>query len=200
MHMATRHSGPSQFVSRRRWLAHSLAAAGGIAIANPSAIALTQQSAPSEPSSGGVSHDADAIHQQVVMPVSADAIYNVLTNADQFQKLSLLCTDVPAAVLTAHPAQLSNEPGSAFSIFGGIIEGRQIELVPAKRVVQAWRVTNWDPGVYSIARFELQAHDNSTTIIFDHTGFPKGAAEHLASGWRTHYWAGLMRLFTTKSS
>jgi activator of HSP90 ATPase len=190
--MHTRHSGPSQFTSRRRLLAQSIAAASGVALV-PFAIRAQQASRP-EPPGAGVSHDAEAIHQQILLPVSADKIYAVLTTADQFQKLSLLCTDVPAAMLTAHPAVLSNELGSPFSIFGGIIEGRQVELVPAKRVVQAWRVNDWDAGVYSIARFELEGNGSSTKIIFDHTGFPKGMGDHLASGWVSHYWQGLMKL------
>jgi activator of HSP90 ATPase len=181
-------------------MAQSFAAAGGIAVA--SSIVATpaawpqalQKPAANDPPGGGVSRDAEAIHQQVVMAVSADRIYDVLTNAELFQKMSLFSTDVPAAMLTAHPAQLSAEPGSTFSLFGGIIEGRQIELVPAKRVVQAWRVNNWDAGVYSVARFELDQHDATTAIVFDHTGFPKGMGDHLARGWREHYWDGLAKL------
>jgi activator of HSP90 ATPase len=194
-------SGPSLSISRRRWLTQSAAAAAGaIAVASSSVAARAmwaqapQKFAPDDPVGGGVSHDAEAIHQQVTLPVSAAKIYDVLTTADLFQKMSLFSTDVPAAMLTAHPAQLSAEPGSTFSLFGGIIEGRQIELVPAKRVVQAWRVNSWDAGVYSIARFELNPHDATTMIVFDHTGFPKGMADHLARGWKEHYWDGLAKL------
>jgi activator of HSP90 ATPase len=191
--MHTRHSGPSQLViSRRRWLAKSLAAASGLALA-PLAI-RAQQAATQEALGGGVSHDAEAIHQQVSMPVVASKVYEVLTNAALFQKMSLFSTDVPEALLNAHPAQLSGEPGSAFSLFGGMIEGRQIELVPAKRVIQAWRANDWDPGLYSIARFELSG---ATKIVFDQTGFPEGAGEHLARGWHSHYWNGMMKLFSS---
>jgi activator of HSP90 ATPase len=193
MRLLTGHSGPPQFVSRRRWLAQSIAAAGSIALASSATVA--QQAAAADLSSDGVSHDADSIHQQVTIKVPAAKIYDVLTNAAQFQKLSLLSTDVPPAMLTAHPAQLTAEPGSAFSLFGGIIEGRQIGLVPAKRVVQAWRVNNWDAGLYSIARFELSESGGVTTIAFDHTGFPKGAGAHLAAGWKSHYWDGLAKFF-----
>jgi activator of HSP90 ATPase len=36
------------------------------------------------------------------------------------------------------PTQISREVGGAFSLFGGIIVGRHIELVPNERIVQAW--------------------------------------------------------------
>jgi len=50
------------------------------------------------------------------------------------------------------------------------------------------------PGVYSIAKFELVEHGSGSKIVFDHTGFPKGAAEGLASGWKAHYWEPLAKV------
>jgi activator of HSP90 ATPase len=81
--------------------------------------------------------------------------------------------------------------GGAFSLFGGYIKGRHIELVPAVRIVQGWRAGSWNPGVYSIAKFELVEQGSGTKIVFDHTGFPKGTAEGLASGWKANYWQPL---------
>jgi len=89
------------------------------------------------------------------------------------------------------PIQISREAGGTFILFGGIIVGRHIELVPDPRIVQAWRVAYWDPGVYSIAKFELAEQGAGTKIIFDHTGFPQGQAEHLVAGWKAHYWEPL---------
>ena len=77
--------------------------------------------------------------------------------------------------------------------FGGIILGRHVELVPNRRIVQAWREVNWDPGVYSVAKFELLEQGTGSKIVFDHTGFPRGNAEHLAAGWKTHYWEPLAK-------
>jgi activator of HSP90 ATPase len=200
MHSWSNFPGPDVRMSRRRWLIKSGAAAGGAALASAfgakTASPQTQQMQ-NVGAATGVTHDTEAIHQEVVIKAPAARVYEVLTNASQFQKLQLLSPDVPAAALNAHPAQLSAEPGSAFSLFGGIIVGRQVELVPAKRVVQAWRVENWNPGMYSIARFELSDADGGTKIIFDHTGFPAGAGDHLAAGWKSHYWDGLTKLFAT---
>jgi predicted TIM-barrel fold metal-dependent hydrolase len=49
-------------------------------------------------------------------------------------------------------------------------------------------VVVWNPGVYSIAKFELAEQGPGTKLIFDHTGFPEGQAQHLADGWKEHYW------------
>jgi activator of HSP90 ATPase len=85
-------------------------------------------------------------------------------------------------------------PGGEFSLFGGYITGRNIELVPSERVVQAWRAQSWGVGIYSVARFELVEQGAGTKIIFDHTGFPVGQAEHLAQGWRANYWEPIAKV------
>jgi len=68
--------------------------------------------------------------------------------------------------------------------------------VPSQRIVQAWRETSWKPGVYSIVKFELAEQGSGTRLIFDHTGFPSGAGDHLAAGWKSHYWDPLEALLS----
>lgn len=116
------------------------------------------------------------IHQEVVFNASTERIYEVLTDAKQFSEM------------TGAPTEITTEAGGSFSCFGGMIFGRNIELVPGKRIVQAWRVANWPEGVYSIAKFELTEQDSKTLLIFDHIGFPETEGEHLAAGWGENYW------------
>jgi hypothetical protein len=52
-------------------------------------------------------------------------------------------------------------------------------------------VATWNPGIYSIAKFELAADGYGTRMVFDHTGFPNGQGEHLAAGWKANYWEPL---------
>ncbi|HEY2780516.1 MAG TPA: SRPBCC domain-containing protein [Steroidobacteraceae bacterium] len=81
------------------------------------------------------------------------------------------------------PVQINAEPGGTFVLFGGHIVGRNLELIPNVRIVQAWREATWKPGVYSVATFELSDDAKGTRISFDHVGFPKGGGAHLAKGW-----------------
>jgi activator of HSP90 ATPase len=90
-----------------------------------------------------------------------------------------------------NPTEITAVAGSAFSLFGGYVSGRQIELVPNERIVQAWRAGGWGPGAYSIARFDLVEDGSGTRIVFDHLGFPRGQAQHLAAGWKVNYWEPL---------
>jgi activator of HSP90 ATPase len=93
-----------------------------------------------------------------------------------------------ASALSSGPASGDGAEGAAFSAFGGHVTGRHVELVPGKRVVQAWRAKTWPEGLYSIVRFELQADGKGTKLVFDHEGFPVDMQEHLAMGWQSNYW------------
>jgi activator of HSP90 ATPase len=141
-----------------------------------------------------ISHVAEAIHQEPTFKASRKTVYEALTNPAQFDKIIHLGAAMQSRMaLGTAPTNISLLAGGTFTIFGGHIVGRHIELVPNERIVQAWRVVTWDPGLYSIARFELVEQGSGTKIIFDHTGFPKGEAEHLAAGWKGNYWEPLVK-------
>jgi len=123
---------------------------------------------------------AASIHQEVIFKATPQRVYAALTEAAQFSKMS-----------DGAPADIASEPGGAFSCFGGMIGGRNVELLPGRRVVQAWRVKMWEEGVYSIVRFELIPDGSGTRLILDHSGFPEDQGDHLAAGWKSNYWEPL---------
>jgi activator of HSP90 ATPase len=135
----------------------------------------------SEQSSTSAMPRSITIHQEVDFKASPQRVYEALLDTKQFNAFS------------AMPAEINREVGGAFSLFGGHIIGRNLELIPNKRIVQAWRVVDWPEGVYSIAKFELKPQGNGTHLVFDHTGFPEDLRDHLAEGWQDHYWARLKK-------
>ena len=137
-----------------------------------------------------VSHDAEAIHQVIVFRVPPARVYNTLMEPHEFLAIMKFST-----VPNAPEPRIDARVGGEFALFGGHILGRQIELVPGTRVVQAWRTSGWPAGLYSIARFELGPSAGGTTLTFDHTGFPKGDGAHLASGWYLNYWTPMEKHF-----
>jgi len=124
-----------------------------------------------------------ALHQDWALKASPQQLYEVLLDARKF------------AAFTAAPATIDPNPGGAFSLFGGQIIGRNVETSPGQRLVQAWRPAHWEPGVYSIVRFEVKANGAWTAVSLDHTGFPEGQFDHLDSGWHLHYMQPLQRYF-----
>jgi len=141
----------------------------------------------------GVSQTAESIHQEPVINASRKRVYEALTETRQFDRIIQISGVMQTMALGSKPTEISQQLGGAFTLFGGYIVGRQLELLPSQRIVQAWRVMAWDPGIYSIVKFELMEQGSSTKIVFDHTGFPNGKGEHLASGWTAHYWEPLRK-------
>ncbi|HET6181233.1 MAG TPA: SRPBCC domain-containing protein [Candidatus Sulfotelmatobacter sp.] len=91
-------------------------------------------------------------------------------------------------------AEIDAKPGGTFSMFDGLVVGRNVELVPNQRIVQAWRLSKqFADGTYSLVKIELKADGSGTKLILDHTGFPEGHFDHLDSGWYSHYWAPLRK-------
>ena len=129
------------------------------------------------------------IHQEVVFNAAPDRVYDILLSSKKFSD----CTKMSFDNFSATSAKIDPVAGGTFSVFDGHIFGRILELVPGKRIVEAWRVVDWPEGVYSIARFELQTQGIGTKLSFDHIGFPAGLKEHLAEGWTQHYWDALKK-------
>jgi activator of HSP90 ATPase len=161
--------------TRRQVIATLGVALGGLTVGWNQCVAASQQDmqeVPSKPEN----LKRTALHQEAPFNVAPQRVYDVLLDSKQFAAFSGL------------PAEIDPKAGGSFSMFGGMIVGRNIELIPNARIVQAWRPTHWDPGVYSVAKFELKAAGNGTQVILDHTGFPEGDFDSLSSGWKLHYW------------
>jgi activator of HSP90 ATPase len=129
-----------------------------------------------------------SIHQEAVVEAAPEQVYAVLTDGEKF------------ASATGMPARISDHEGTTFMLFGGRIEGRQVELVNGARVVQAWRFGDehpdtWGAGVYSILRFTLIPEGDATKLVIDHAGIPSEWQEHIASGYPTFYQEPLARYF-----
>jgi len=107
------------------------------------------------------------IRQQVEFKASPQRVYDALTDAKQF------------SVCTGLPAEIQGGAGGTFTCFGGQIAGRILELVPNQRIVQAWRVSMWPVGVFSIVRFQLEGRSDGTRLILEHSGFPEENRAHL---------------------
>ena len=165
--------------TRRQLIAGAAIAIGGVALGATAAKAGAAEE---------ISRAAESIHLEHVFKASRKRVYEALTDSKQFHSVVLLSAAVKSGMAQGGSTEISREAGGAFSFFGGYISGRQIELVPNERIVQAWRTGSWGPGMYSIAKFELLEEGAGTKLVFDHTGFPTGDAEHLVAGWKTNYW------------
>jgi len=170
-------------ITRRRALA---GAAAGVAVSVFRRPVLAQQ--PSQPAQQSPADQnpspnqrRTSLRQEVALSAPPERIFHVLLDSKEF------------AAFTGMAATIDPVAGGAFNTFGGLIEGRNIEIIFNRRIVQAWRPTSWDPGVYSVVHFELKAASGGTTLVLDHTGFPEGDFDHLDAGWHMRYWDPLTK-------
>jgi activator of HSP90 ATPase len=128
------------------------------------------------------------IHKEIVVSAEPAKVYDSLLNSEVF------------SAMTGAPAQIESAAGGEFSCFGGVITGRNIELVPDQTIVQAWRVKFWPEGEYSIVRFDLAPEQQGARVTLEHKGFPDDLRAHLngefpEGGWDRQYLDPLQQHF-----
>ena len=148
-----------------------------------------------------------SVHHQVELPATPAEVYELLADAAALSALSRMSGTAGRAA------------GEEFSAFDGHVTGRQVELIPGTMLVQAWRFPMWEPGMYTIVRFTLEAakasaplaatDDSGTRLSIDQHAEPEGAdalgchptwRDHLDAGWLTFYLTPLVRHFTQVAS
>src|SRR5579863_835469 len=113
-------SAPVATPTRRQMMAGVVIALGGLALGSTEAWAGAEEE---------ISRTAEAIHQEPVFKASRKRVYEALIDAKQFDKVIQLSGVMQAMHLGDKPAEISREVGGAFSLFGGYITGRHVELV-----------------------------------------------------------------------
>jgi activator of HSP90 ATPase len=174
-------ANPRRSSTRRQMITSVAAVALGGLTASRNIGAQAQQQNPKDAASTAANEARTSLHQEIELKASPQRIYEILLDSKQF------------AAFTGMPATIDTAAGGTFTMFGGMIVGRNVELIPGQRIVQAWRPTHWDPGVYSVVKFELKPQGSGTMLILDHTGFPEGDYDSLFKGWGLRYWDPLKK-------
>jgi activator of HSP90 ATPase len=120
-----------------------------------------------------------SIRQTVSIGAAPRKVYEALINEKQHAKF------------TGEKAVISRKVGGAFTCYAGYLAGINLDLVPGKRIVQAWRCKGWPKGAYSIATFSLTRKRGGTKLSFFHVGVPASVHKDITKGWRNFYWKPL---------
>lgn len=124
-----------------------------------------------------------SIHQEVDLKAGPKRIYEAFMSSKEH------------GAFTGGPAEIDASVGGAFSCHGGRVVGRNVELVPGRRIVQAWRGGDWPEGVYSIVKFELSENGGGTKLVMDHDGVPDSVYPQIEGGWPMIYWEPMKKYF-----
>ncbi|HEX5027083.1 MAG TPA: SRPBCC family protein [Agriterribacter sp.] len=116
-----------------------------------------------------------------LIPAPPDEVYNALTN--------------PLAIRlwTGEAVSMSTEPGSAFSLWDGSIEGRNLEFVPDKKIVQQWYFGDQEEP--SIVTIKLHPHEAGSSVELKHSNIPDEAFDDMTEGWNNAYFGSLREFF-----
>jgi len=166
----------------RRQLVSGIVVAGCSSIVSVAAWGQGTENKTAAATSTEANKNRTSLHQEIDYKAAPQRIYEALLSSKDFSAFS------------GAAAEIEPKVGGAFSMFGGLVVGRNVELVPNQRIVQAWRLAQEFPeGTYSLVKIELKPKDSGTKLILDHTGFPEGHFDHLDTGWYSHYWEPLRK-------
>lgn len=118
------------------------------------------------------------IKQCVKFKASPATVYELLADAGKH------------SALTGKRATISERIGGAFSTCDDEVSGVNVDLVPGRRIVQAWRHRKFPEGVFSMAAVTLTpTADGGTALVLTHRGVPKELIPETEQRWRELYWS-----------
>lgn len=101
--------------------------------------------------------------------------------------------------ITGAKATGSAKVGSKFTAWDGYIWGKNVTLVQDKKIVQAWRTSEFaDDDPDSVLTITLAKTKTGTKLTLKHTGTPKLQEASYRSGWQDHYFDPMQEYFSNR--
>ena len=117
------------------------------------------------------------IKQRVKFKAAPATIYDLLADSKKH------------TAVTGKKATISSKVGGTFAI-DDEVSGVNVDLVRARRIVQAWRHRRVPEGVFSMAAVTLTpTPDGGTELVLTHRGVPKDLIPETEQAWRDGYWS-----------
>ena len=110
-----------------------------------------------------------------------EEVYNALTNEATIQLWS------------GEEAIMPSNTGEEFSLWGGSITGKNIELVPGKKIVQEWYFGEQE--LPSIVTIILHPGKKGTSAELRHTNIPDEDLENISEGWDENYFGSIIDFY-----
>jgi activator of HSP90 ATPase len=98
--------------------------------------------------------------------------------------------------MTGSPASISPIVGTQFDTWDGYIHGRNLELIPGRRIVQSWRTTDFkvdEPD--SHIKITLEPVGDQTKLTLRHSNLPAGGKKY-EKGWFEAYFIPMEKYFS----
>ena len=128
------------------------------------------------------------VHHEVEFDAKPRAVYDAYLDSRRHARI------------TGQSARMSRKVGGRFAAGDTYISGYNLDLLPARRIVQAWRASEWPEGAYSVLSLELRPEGAGTRMIVDHVGIPEEFRDGVDKGWYEFYWEPMKKYFSSRES
>ncbi len=127
----------------------------------------------------------EKIKLSAVIPATAKDIYN-----------GWLDSKIHSA-FTGAKAIIDPKFKGKFTAWDDYISGTNLELTPNKKIVQAWRTTEFpDNHPDSILEVLLEPAAKGTKLTFVHSEIPDGQSEDYKKGWKDFYFTPMKKYYS----
>ena len=118
-----------------------------------------------------------------LIPATPDDIYGAWLSSDGHSSM------------TGSAAKVSNSVGGEFEAWDGYIQGKNLELVPASRIIQEWRTTEFeDSDEDSRLEIALDSQEEGTLVTIRHSNLPDHGMQY-KQGWIDAYFVPMKAYF-----
>lgn len=101
--------------------------------------------------------------------------------------------------MTGGEASMSDQIGAEVSAWDGYISGRNIELTPSERIVQAWRTSEFeDEDEDSVITVILEPVGAETLLTLEHSNVPDEHKSYEEGGWESNYFEPMVAYFSER--
>jgi len=120
-----------------------------------------------------------------VIPATASEIYSAWMSSDGH------------TAMTGSPANVDGKVGGKFTAWDGYIFGSTLELEPDRRIVQAWRTSEFpDEAPDSHLEILFEEVAAGTKVTLTHSDLPEDQVQSYRQGWEDFYFKPMKEYFS----
>ena len=121
------------------------------------------------------------VHVEISIDATPRQIYGSWLNGRVHSQMLGMPVDITDEVGTRF--EIQNPSPNKLNPTGATHSGIIVDLTEGSRIIQAWRHSAWEEGVYSILTIRFVAEGGGTRLILDQKGVPPGWGSRLEGGW-----------------
>jgi uncharacterized protein YndB with AHSA1/START domain len=94
------------------------------------------------------------------------------------------------AAFTGEPVSIAARAGAVFRAFDGALQGKILQVVPKRLIVQSWRAAHWkDSDLDSTLILSFWPEKRGARIELIHVNVADHDFAGVSQGWENYYWA-----------